>query len=150
MEFEIKAGGKLDLLTKAEAREAFTEAMVELYRGVRFVTRAAQGTVTGAGALSIVDETFGPESGFVWSVSRVSALLTTNQTVTLSKNEAAPSNFVGLVLASPGFAVFDSRALVLNPLEKLVITGTGLTAAQVVAVTIAAVEIPQQLAWQLI
>lgn len=157
MKAKIEAGVELDFLSPGEARAIFADWIEEIRRGVRFVRRSMQGTVDGTGALGIGigftpdGDSMGPEGSLVWGLTRISVRgLTANQKIAVFVNDVQPSSFVGFIQEAKGHETFSPTALMLNPQDRLIVTGTGLTAAAVVAVTIQAVEVPVQLAWQLL
>lgn len=157
MKAKLEAGVELDFLTQDEARQVFADWIEEIRRGVRFVRRSMTGTVAGAGTLAIGTgftpdgEAMGPEGSFAWAITRVSvAGLSAAQKISLWTNEAQPSQFLGFIQEAKGHETFTPTALMLNGGDKLLVTGAALTASAVITVTVQAIEIPVQLAWQLL
>lgn len=151
-EVTFQAGMKFDLPNKQEIKQAYTDAVVELYRGVRFVTRPAQGTVTNPGALvTITAKDFGPEGGFTWGVNMLSVFgLSANQSLSVFVNEASQTRFVGLVTTAAPTLLFPRPGLVLNPEERVILTGNTLTPDAVLTAVMRATELPESMRWQLI
>lgn len=149
-EFEIKANAKINLLTEHEARRAFTDALVELYRGVRYVRRSLPTTaVDASGNLNVTSNDAGPDGGFSWDVGRISVFgLSGTETVNVFVNEATPTNYVGTISRTTGILVLTDRSLVLNPNDRLVVAGSGLTVAENITAIISASELPVEIAWQ--
>lgn len=148
---KLQAGVEFDLPTAKEYKQAVTDAMVELHRGVRFVTRPFIGTADAAtGALSITPRDFGPEGGFTWGVTMISiAGLTVGQTVNVHVNEVSSTKFVTSLITAAPVITFPKPGLVLNPEELIIVSGT-VTASQVVTAVIRAVELPEPMRWQLV
>lgn len=74
MEAEIKAGAKLDMLTKSELQEVMDgmDFNVKIGRGLKF--RRISGSLPIDPTTHQVPETpFGPEPGFTWAVQNISA-----------------------------------------------------------------------------
>lgn len=143
MKAKIEAGFEFDILTKDEVKEILTDTMAQFWIGVRFLNRAAQGTVDGAGGLVIDDQAMGPAGGFLWAVTRVSVHgIVNTEEISVHRNVIAPTTFVGDIGTGPRFVTFDDKGLMLNPTERLVFAGTGLTAAAVITVNVQAVEVP--------
>lgn len=150
MKFKLQAGAELDLLTRDEMRAELQAWLDEIKRGVRFVQRTYKGTVN-AGAVLIDDPDAGPAGSFCWAVTRVSvAGLTMAETVNVYLNDVAPSNFVCSIGATPGRELFGSTGLLLNPLNRVIFAQASGLAGTEILVGVQSVELPVQLAWQLI
>lgn len=67
MEAEIKAGAKLDMLTKSELQEVMDglDFNVKIGRGLKFRRIVAQMPITNTQAL---EQGFGPDPGFTWAI----------------------------------------------------------------------------------
>lgn len=109
----------------------------ERARGIGLVRPRAIDTVAG-GAITLPgpnEDLLGPNMGFVWDLHVLRAAgLATGDSLTVYRNSANPGNFLcGLSAASPVFA-FSSKSCFLRGDEKLIITGTGLTATGDIAV----------------
>lgn len=154
MKFKITAGAEIDVLTKPELDSVLRSWGEEFVRGRRYRKLSASGTVTAAGTVSIGGEdasgAMGPDAGFVWSVKRliVSGFANGNL-LTLWINEASPSTLIESGIT--GTTVDPTRAqalrwgsnqLVMEAGERLLITGTGLSAGAIITVTGQTLEAP--------
>lgn len=158
-EVELKAGAKLDLLNRAELREALDTVTRDWFRqvarGDRYKRFAASGTITDSsvaiGGAVQRDAVLGPAEGFVWAVQRIAVHgLTTDGTtdpVALYINDSGPSSIVHPNMI--GYQQFGSHELVLYPGDVLLVVGQSLTATGNVTVTGQAREVPLPLAWRL-
>jgi hypothetical protein len=154
---KIEAGATFETISQAEMREVLADWLDEVRRGVRYVRRAMAGVVDGTGALALgsgisaVGDDMGPDGSFLWAVNRIAVHgLTANQKVSIFANAVSPGSFQCFVQEAAGHAIFPGPGLILNASERLLATGTGLTAGAAVAVAIQAIELPIQLAWQLL
>lgn len=152
MLMEIQAGAKLDLASPGEVRsivdEAFRGWQVELARGTRYRRAGALPVATGAGALSLSpSDNIGPAEGMVWSVGRITVTgLTAAETITAYVNDTS-ALFAVFTFTATINAVFPSeRGLMLNPGDRIVLSGAGLTAGKQYGVSVEACEVPVQLA----
>lgn len=151
MRVKLEAGAEFDFLTRDELREALQDWMVEIKRGVRFVRRTAAGTVDAGGLVTIQDDEMGPAGSITWAVTRLSVYgLAAAESLAVYVNEIAPSAFIGRVLGTTGVLVLDGPALPLVPLDRLIFSGSALTVAARIVVNVQAIELPVQLAWQLV
>lgn len=149
--FKLTGGVEIDVLTREEMRAELQGWFDEIHRGVRFVRRIAQGTVTAGGALDMTGDDLGPAGSIVWAVTRATVHgLASGETVDFYVNEASPSGFLFNIADTDPVRVLPGPACPLNPLDRLIINGTGLTAGARITVAVQAVELPVQLAWQLI
>ena len=109
----------------------------EKARGVGLFRIRAVDTVSGA-AITLPasgDEIMGPNMGFVWSLHVLRAFgLATGDSLTVYRNNTNPGNFLcSLTAAAPVFA-FGSKSCFLRSDEKLIITGSSLSATGDIAV----------------
>ncbi len=110
---------------------------------------AGFGTVTAGGVLSITSpELFGPRTGKVWEVTRVTVagLASTSESVTLYRHVStsfARQNTVTSITGPVGTYAPRSAGLILRAGYSLAIQGTGLTASENVYVSWDAVEISE-------
>jgi hypothetical protein len=161
VEFEIKAGGKLDLLTQREAHAAFKGAlkdwMVEAYKGARPVKFAGAGTIAngavqigGSDGIGATTSNLGPAAGMVWSVKRlaVRGISSGSETLSLYTNTASPFDLVRDGVT--GFERFGSDELILIGPEKLLFAGTNLVSTGTVTVSGQAMELPIGMLWKLV
>lgn len=154
MKARFQAGAEFDFLTEEEAARAarvgFTDAMVELRRGVKFPRRAKQATATAGGVLTITADDFGPDGGFGWAVTRVALNLAADEEAGIFVNDTTAGSFIGNIVNPRNFDTFDGCGLVLRPHERLIIAATGVTASGVYTATVSAVELPEPMLWQLL
>lgn len=109
----------------------------ERARGVGLVRPRAIDTVAG-GAITLPgpnEDLLGPNMGFVWRlhVLRAAGLLP-GDVLTVYRNNASPGNFLCTLTGSAPVFTFSSASCFLRGDEKLIITGTGLSATGDVAV----------------
>lgn len=160
MEFELKAGGRINLLTKAEASDAIRGALkdwqAEAVRGARSIRFASYNVIAG-GAVQIggtdgfgaANGALGPEAGFVWSVKRLAFTgITGAETLNVYINTASPFELVRTGATS--FERFGSDELVIVGPERLLITGSGLSLTGNVTVAGQAMELPIGMMWKLL
>lgn len=161
-EFTIQAGAKIDLFTKKEATEVLRGWFEEIHRGVKFQEFAAQATANAAGIWTVggsgstARDTLGPQDGFVWAVTRLAVsgggFDRTADDYSVYTDEITASK---LVVTVPGVATstgsweWDTPGLVLVGGRSLALQGQA-TAESVITVSGAAVELPIQLAYQLL
>ena len=162
MKVKLQAGAEMDLLTREEVRaelQAHGAWRGEIARGVKFRDFSGQGTVTGA-VWSIGGDTpnndkdpLGPQAGFVWAVTRIAVsgngFVPGTDLFSVYKDSISATKLIvsGLTRGT----TWDVPTLVLNSNQVLALTGagTGLTGTDVF-VSGQAVELPVQLAWQLL
>ena len=109
----------------------------ERARGIGLVRPRAIDTVSG-GTITLPganEDLLGPNMGFVWDlhVLRVAGLAT-GDSLTVYRNSANPGNFLCTLSAAVPVFTFSSKSCFLRGDEKLIITGTGLTATGDIAV----------------
>ncbi len=158
-EFEIKAGAKLDLLTQKELQASLAGWFAEITRGVRFRQFSAQGTVVGGvwtiggSAAENRASSLGPEPGMLWAVTGIAVsgngVIPGTDLFSVFIDEVTPSKLVDSGLTRS--RSWDSPSLVLQGESRLAFTGAGTGIAGTdVTVSGRAVEVPVQLAWQLL
>lgn len=163
MKAKFQVGSEIEFLTKDELGEELKTALgawrTEIGRGVRWRKFSGQGTVAGGawviggtGANNDKDP-LGPQPGFVWAVTRIAVsgngFVPGTDAFSVYVGEAVPSRLVitGLTRGE----TWDVAVLVLNGGEELALTGVGTGLAGTdVTVSGQAVELPSQLAWQLL
>ena len=149
MKFKLQAGMDLDLLTKAEVLETLQGWHAELVRGVHFraISESAP-AVAGAYTAELR-----PRAGFVWSITSLAiagnAIALPADTFSVYRDEVSPSKLVASGIVRD--RQWDPGVLVIDGPNSLVVTGpaTGVAGTDVF-VTGAAIELPAQLAWQLL
>lgn len=162
-EFELKLGGKVDLLSPDDMRGILRAYQVEQARG--FVPRrfgASGGIVDSTGKLTIggaqnpTSGQLGPNQGFVWSIKRIAVRLDGNPNIAHSiySNAEGGNNVIRDVLPSAnGWTAYALNEVVLMDTDQLCIVVPG---AQVgppssqLVVSGMAVEVPRQLLWKLL
>jgi len=159
-EVSLHAGAKLDLLNRDEVKDVLDVAMTswrkELARGVRFRAFSGRATVVG-GAWQMLptdadDNILGPNPGMVWSVTTIAVsgggILGGTDRFGVYIDDISPTKLVvGRILDN---VLFDVGALVIDGASKLALAGAGTGAGTVVWMSGRAVELPVQLAWQLL
>lgn len=159
---EIKAGAKFDILTEPELR-AHTAGLVagwmtEIARGIKF-RRAAGQTNVAAGVWSIGDpedkqDTLAPRPGFLWSVTNIAVAGNGYKlgTDTFGVNLGQVSSLTTVATGILRDRQWSPGALVVNPTDTISVSGVGTAAGPGtdVAVTLLVIEVPIQLAWQLL
>lgn len=152
-EFEIKAGAKLDVLTKPELDDAITTGyrswIQELGRGKKPRRFAQQGTVAADNTLTL--RVTGPNESCIWAVTRLAVSgMQTGDYVTLHVNDDSPSTLVQpFIDVTDPVAYFDTHQLILNGGEDLILSGQDLTAESIITVSGAAIEVPRTSFWML-
>lgn len=159
-EFEIKLGGKVDLLTKKELGDVLQAWRVEQVRG--FVPRSFGATggaidstfkLTLGGAAAPGSGQLAPNPGFVWSVKRIAVRLGGNPNIAWSvyRNAEGDNNVIRDVPATTfGYASFGLNELVLKESETLCLVVSGAPANSQLVVSGMAVELPSTLMWKLL
>jgi hypothetical protein len=149
MKFKLQAGMDLDLLTKDEVRAELKSWQAELVRGITFRTLSQR--VDAAAAWTM--DPIGPAAGFVWSLTRVAVagngLVLAADTFNL---------FFGGATNSPGAIAtgllrqkeWDPGVLVVAGPRTVVITGAATGTGTDVFASLSVIELPVQLAWQLL
>lgn len=163
MEFELRAGGKINLLTAAEAGDAIRGALkdwqAEAVRGARSIRFSSYATIAGGNVqvggtdgYGAANGVLGPEAGFVWSVKRLAftGIVPATETLNIYVNSASPFELVRSGVTT--FERFGSDELVLIGAERLLITnGTALTLNGTnLTVSGQAMELPIGMMWKLL
>jgi hypothetical protein len=149
MKTKITHGAEIETLTPAELKAGLTATTAswfqEMARGLSTARFTSTATISGAAVtFPPPGETrIGPEVGFAWAVQRVSAYgLDSADVLQVFRNVAVPETYLGqITTASP--MTLGSKAVILRSDERLVITGTSLTATGTIAVNGEAVELPE-------
>lgn len=149
MKFQLKAGGEIDLLTKAEVFDVLKSWQAELTRGARIRNYTIQGVVDGGGNLLMGDNRDGPEPGMVWGITRFSVVGSTIPPagIAVYRNEVARSTVMIANLQRDLFP--DARGCMLFGGDSLRVAGGGLVATDQVTVTMSIREVPAAMAWSL-
>lgn len=155
MKFKIAAGAEIDLLTKPELDAALRSWGEEYIRGRRYRKINAQGTVAADGTVSIGGASdpagmMGPDEGFVWSVKRlIFSGIADGKFLDLWLNEPSASTLVESGITGTTLdptrtqAVrWGSNQLVLQAGERLLVTGSSLTAGATITVSGQTMEAP--------
>jgi hypothetical protein len=164
-EVQLKAGAKIDTLTKKELKDVIDNASRDWFnqvsRGDRYRRFSATGTIA-SGALVIdgtssANQTLGPAEGFVWAVQRIALsgltvvsgtpAVAVSEPVQLFLNDDGASSLVHPAVA--GFHDFGQYSLVLYPGDTLLAKGASLNSTGIVTLTGMAREVPLPLAWRL-
>lgn len=165
MEAEFKVGGKIDFLSPKEFKEelaSFRAAwQTEISRGVRWRQFSGQTSIAagitvwtiGGAAANNRQSQLGPEDGFVWSVTRLavsgSGFTEGTDTFGVFVDEATPTRLVSSGLTRQ--EKYDVGTLVLTGGQGLVLDGiSSVAGGGDIYVSGQAVELPVQLAWQLL
>jgi hypothetical protein len=149
MEVEIKAGAKFDMPTAKEIRDMLAGWQAELARNVRLRHVGTLGAATAGGVLTIgPDAGLGPNDGFMWEVTRVMVSgLTAAQTVAGFINDTSGLLACGVFAAGAASQIiYGQRGLILQGNDRLIFSGTGLTASGPYPVALQVTELPVQLA----
>lgn len=107
MEAEIKAGAKLDMLTKSELQEVMDglDFNVKIGRGLKFRRIEMTCPIVNGEA---TQNTVGPESGFTWAITFFSAYWfhtgapSADAATIFYRNEVNPSKVLGDVISGGG------------------------------------------------
>lgn len=158
MKAKLDFGAEIDILSGSEFRQGLDQVSELWYsyaRGLKHLRLPIlTGTVAADGSLSLGlsgDEvTCGPSQGYAWRICRVSVYgLSGAESADLYFGEPGPTRFVQTVSASaPTWA--SSRGLLLRPGDYLVLSGSGLTAGNVVTMNGEALEAPAEQLYKLI
>lgn len=152
MKFKIQAGAEIEVMTPAEMRSELGAWLGEIRRGVKFVRRSMFDTVDNGAVTMGPEQGLGPEPGFTWAVTRINVTGLQNaeiQPVTI--NDDSFHNLVGMFGAGTAATrVYSPTGCILLGGDRLVSNNTGLTNGRIIVVSIQAVEVPDQIAWQLL
>lgn len=138
--FKLKNNAEIELVTPAEQRAMLDKQTRDWWeeksRGVQPARFTGYGTInTGAVTLPATgDNPIGPRPGYAWAVYRISVRgLATNDVLNVFRSNgltATDENYIGqLTAAAP--ALYIGKGLILRGPEKLIITGTSLSATAV-------------------
>ena len=155
--YKLTGGGEFETTTPEELSRALNDFgrdwVQEAAKGPRFIRFSAYATVDSAGVVEIggllkPDDRTGPDQSLMWSVKRIAiSNLEANKTVDMYING---QNFATLVKAGiTGYEKFGSNELVLQPSERLYLTGSTMTAARSIYLSGAALELPASMAHRL-
>ncbi len=159
MKFKMTAVGEIDVLTQHELRESLAGWMAEITRGVRYRQFSAGANVAGGvwtiGGTSADNnqDTLGPRPGMLWAITGIAVsgngVIPGTDLFSVYTNEVSPSTLVvgGLTRGQ----MFDIPPFVLNGGDQIALAGVGTGVAGIdVTVSGRAVEVPDQLGWQLL
>lgn len=150
MKFKLHAGSEVDVLTKEELKAGLTDNTAswfqEMARGMSTARFDATAAVDGSAALAIPangQTTIGPDIGFAWALQRITADgLTTNDVLVVYRNSVTPANRLGIITPTQNFHPGGKGAL-LRGRERVMITGTALTATGDITVNGEAIEVAE-------
>jgi hypothetical protein len=157
---KFEVGAELDLLNSTEAEAAMLSALQswsrEVGRGVKYRTPSATGRVAGGvwtiDGRALTNQTLGPDPGMVWSVMRAvvsgGGIVLGTDLWNLYHGDANPSKLIDARLTV--MRQFNIGAVVLTNNDVLVAQGVGTGAGTDVTLALSVVELPYQLAWQLL
>lgn len=162
MKVRLQAGAELDLLNSREMEDVLSRVLIgwraEISRGVRFRQFTGRGIVA-AGTWTISptdadDNVLGPDPGMLWSVTQVAVsgtgIVAGTDLFSLYLDEITPTRLIQNRLGLSGTGQWDIGGLVLGGGSKLAAAGPGTGAGSEVWLAGRAVELPVQLAWQLL
>lgn len=132
---KIAPGQVIETVTPAELVHELDKYTANWFqekaRGVTTFRTVATDTVAN-NAVTIPgpnEDVIGPNPGFTWIVLALRAFgLATGDTLTVYRNSANPQNFLGTVTFANPVIYFGSKSLILKGDEKLILTGSSLTA----------------------
>ncbi|TNC19059.1 hypothetical protein [Amycolatopsis alkalitolerans] len=170
MEFELKLGAKLDLLTRGELADELATAQKRWMQQShtwqlgkkRLSLPVARGTADVGGNLSLGSQQaadqvlLGPRQGFVWKVVRISfATMAASDTIAIYKGEPNAARFVAQLGGGAGGGTYNpSRGLMLKAGDYLVLStellAGSLTAGDAYAVSGEVDEVPAEMIGKLI
>jgi hypothetical protein len=164
MEFELRAGAKLDLLSPKDLDKVLDRIqgwVLDDLRGVQPTDLTAVGTTIGAtivvdpeAAPNNTGGPLGPGQGFYWAIRSivVTGPAVATDAVHLYKNSVDALHirrpFLTGAAGATGYASFGTNELLLKPGERLIVAGAvaaGAGAPITVTVTGAAIEVPSHL-----
>lgn len=163
MKFKLHAGAEMDLLTRDELgdelRSLYEAWKAEIPRGVKFRPFSASASVSAArwtvgdAAANNDKDPLGPQSGFVWAVTRLNVagngVIQGTDLWEVYLDSASPSKQVSN--GHTRYVTYDVGVFVVHSPSTLVVTGAGTGVAGTdVWVSGQAVELPKELAWQLL
>ena len=149
MKFKLQAGMELDLLTRKEVADELKAWQAELVRGITFRTVDLR-TDTVAGVFTMDTA---PAAGMVWSLTRVAvagnAIVLGTDAFAVYYDEVAFSRVIATGITRQ--KEWNPGAVVIGGPRKLIVSGptTGVAGTDVFG-SLSVIEVPLQLAWQLI
>lgn len=159
MKFKIQAGAEIEAVTPSELDDRLGKLsaswMTELARGVKFRQISGQGNVAGGiWTIGLTGDQIRPRPGFIWGVTRVcvsgGGFVAGTDTYSIFRSDVQPSKLIvsGLTRAKE----WQPNVFVLNENDSLIATGVGTGAVAPFDVNVSGdvVELPVQLAWQLL
>lgn len=150
--FKLKANADVDLINKDELHEVFAHHVgqvqhwfQEMARGFSTARFYADG-VPATGVISMPSpgqETVGPNEGFAWSVQRVSAFgLGTSDVLNIFRNDTSAANYIGSMTVNNPYHPGE-KGFIIRSGERLIFTGTDLTATADIVVNGEALEVSE-------
>ena len=162
----MKAGATFDTLTQPELDKSLANFLTswrkEVVRGVTFQRFTGSGVADASGAVVIggpasEEKPIGPAESMVWGVTRLNmaGLVTGGMApvMRLFRNDASNTTQVKgdwTVVNEASSVHFGTPGIILRPGDALLVTGTGLTVGTTVTIAGDAIEVPFNLAWQLV
>jgi hypothetical protein len=145
--FPLVHGSHIETLTQDELKHHLDQQTVgyfqEMARGLSTFRFDSFATVAGASVTLPASGALGPELGFAWSVQRITAdNLGAADVLHVYRNVATPGNLLGTITAGQSFHA-GSKGAILRSDERLVITGTALTATGDITVNGEGLEVPE-------
>lgn len=134
--------GELDASLDRQTRDWFQEQA----RGFSTARFASIGTVdsTDVTVPQSGAEPIGPDTGFAWTVQRLSVVnLGDGDVLRIYRNSVTDFNFIDQVTDTAPSVHFGSKGLVLRAEERLILVGTGLAATGDVIVNGEAIEVAE-------
>lgn len=156
MKAKFNAGVEFDFLTKDEVEKVLRGWMSEAIRGIKFVSFAGQLAKSGA-TFTLNSNTLGvsgnlgPGDGFYWSVMNVNingAGVAAADTFTIYDSDTSGTRVRVPVLTNAGKS-FQKGEFVLPGKGKVAATGASTGAGSEIFISGTAIEVPEQLKWQL-
>lgn len=156
MKVKLQANAELDFLTKGEMADVLRGWLAETARGVKFVPFYAQLAKTAAtftvGANSQLPAgSLGPAEGFFWSVMQVAvtgAGIAAADTFSVYVNDISGTAVRVPTLTNAGKS-FQKGEFVLQGPSRIAVTGASTGAGTEIFVAGTAIEVPENLKWQL-
>lgn len=157
MKAKLTAGAEFDFLTKGEVDAALRGWMSELVRGIKYVPIGMQTLKTAAtftiGPNSVLagGGQLGPAEGFCWAVMSVNVNgpgIAAADTFTIYDSDVSGTRVRVPLLTNAGKS-FQKGEFVLQGPGKLFVTGGSTGAGNEIFVSGTAIEVPEQLKWQL-
>lgn len=148
--FKIQNNADINLLTQEELQETLSSVASDWFqeeaRGYSVAPIYTMATVSGGKVVfpnttgGTGGDSIGPDDGFAWRVNRLTlAGLSTGDTVTVYKNTTNQAVDV-ITAAKP--AIYPGKGLIMRNGDRLLITGSGLTATGDLILTGEVAEVP--------